>query len=108
MPVNSHPVKRCVRLQRALEERFSSDYLSVEDESHNHGGRVDSHFKVIMVSAEFFGLSRVARHRLLYRCLEGELAQGVHALALKLYTPEEWRAIDPETLVPPACISRMA
>lgn len=44
------------------------------------------------VSEAFEGKTPVARHRLVYNALGGELKQGLHALALKTRTPREARA----------------
>jgi BolA protein len=38
----------------------------------------------------FAGKPRVARHRLVYDALADELRQGIHALAIKAFTPEEF------------------
>ena len=42
-----------------------------------------------MVAAAFAGKSRIARQREVFAVLDDELAGPVHALALKLKTPEE-------------------
>ncbi|PMR76229.1 BolA family protein [Billgrantia endophytica] len=75
---------------QALEPTF----LAVENESHRHTVPVDSetHFKVTLVSEHFQGLMPVKRHQRLYAVLADELAGPVHALALHLYTPDEWEA----------------
>jgi stress-induced morphogen len=55
-----------------------------------HGGAdAETHFRVEVVSDAFNGLPLVARHRLVYAALKTELAQGLHALALKTKTPAE-------------------
>ncbi|KWW10121.1 BolA [Pasteurella multocida] len=75
-----------------LTEAFEPHFLVVENESHMHssGRGANSHFKIVLVSERFDGLSKVARHRQLYQFLADDLAQGIHALALHLYTKEEW------------------
>ena len=66
--------------------------LQLENESHMHAGpRTDSHFKLVVVSESFCGLSKVKRHQRVYQLLQAELEGPVHALALHLYTPEEWQ-----------------
>ena len=70
-------------------------HLEIINESHMHAGpATQSHFKVIVASEDFSGLSPVKRHQLLYRLLKDELAGPVHALALHTYTPDEWRSVD--------------
>lgn len=84
-------VEKCI-LEK-LTERFSPMVLTVENESHKHssGRGAESHFKVVLVSESFELLRAVARHQAVYQTLSDELENGVHALALHLYTPSEWR-----------------
>jgi BolA family transcriptional regulator, general stress-responsive regulator len=69
--------------------------LDVINESELHAGHRgspgtgESHFRLLIVSPKFAGLSRVARHRLVNELLAAELAGGVHALALSTYAPGE-------------------
>ena len=69
--------------------------LDVVNESELHAGHRsspgtgESHFRLLIVSPAFTGLSRVARHRLVNTLLAAELAGGVHALALSTYAPGE-------------------
>lgn len=76
-----------------LTETFAPSVLHIENESHRHssGRGAESHFKVILVSEQFAQQRAVARHRSVYACLAHELENGVHALALHLFTPEEWQ-----------------
>ncbi len=77
------------RLRRAL----SPTHLEVLDDSHLHAGhagaREGRHFTVRLSSARFAGLSRVARHRLVYDSLGPLAAQGVHALAIVAKASDE-------------------
>lgn len=70
------------------------DFLAVENESHRHNvpANSETHFKVTLVARRFEGLMPVKRHQQLYALLADELAGPVHALALHLFTPEEWEA----------------
>lgn len=69
--------------------------LDVINESELHAGHRsspgtgESHFRLLIVSPEFTGLTRVARHRLVNTLLAAELAGSVHALALSTYAPGE-------------------
>ncbi|MCK6554144.1 BolA/IbaG family iron-sulfur metabolism protein [Candidatus Binatia bacterium] len=49
-----------------------------------------NHFEATVVAAEFAGKRLVARHQLVYESLKGAMADRVHALSIKAYTPEEW------------------
>ena len=50
------------------------------------------HFQAVIVSAEFAGLSRVARQQKVNAILKARFDTGeLHALSMKTLTPEEWR-----------------
>ena len=67
--------------------------LEVQDDSHLHAGhagaREGRHFSVRVVSERFNGLSRVARHRLVYDSLNSLMQRGIHALAIDARAPGE-------------------
>ncbi len=71
---------------------LSPSFLEVIDESHMHHDRAgaESHFKVLVVSEVFVGLSRVARQRKIYDILAQPMKEGIHALALRTLTPQEY------------------
>lgn len=51
------------------------------------------HYEATVVASGFADKTRVEQHQLVYGAL-GELMAGpVHALALKTYTPERWKAL---------------
>lgn len=81
------------RITRKLTEAFSPDALQVVDESHLHKGHAgarpegESHFRVRITAAAFSGRSRVEAHRLVYAALAGEIAEGVHAIAIEAKGP---------------------
>ena len=52
-------------------------------------------FSLVMVSPEFTGLTSIKRHRLVNNLLKEEFDAGLHALSLKLKTPEEWDKENP-------------
>ena len=79
-------------LQNALATGLQPERLEVEDDSHLHAGHAGasegSHFTVRIVSRRFDGLSRVARHRLVYDCLDALIGRGgIHALAIDARAP---------------------
>lgn len=83
--------------------------MEVQNESKFHQVPKDSetHFKVILVSEQFSGQSRIMRHRWLNTLLEAELKSGLHALSLHLYTPQEWEKQREKMLNSPACRNRI-
>jgi BolA protein len=81
------------RLSATLSAALSPSALEVQDDSHLHAGhagaREGRHFTVRITSAAFAGLSRVARHRLVYDAARALIAEGIHAMAIEARTPDE-------------------
>lgn len=86
------------RLDRAaiealLRQALEPLELAVRDDSHLHAGhagaREGGHFHVRIVSGRFAGLTRPARHRLVYDALGSLAARGIHALAIDARTPQD-------------------
>ncbi|MFN3888095.1 MAG: BolA family protein [Aquabacterium sp.] len=50
------------------------------------------HFFATIVSAEFDGKNRVARHQRVYQALGDRMRAEIHALSMKTLTPAEWAA----------------
>jgi BolA family transcriptional regulator, general stress-responsive regulator len=81
------------QIETALREALAPLQLEVQDDSHLHAGhagaREGRHFSVRVVSGRFNGLSRVARHRLVYDSLHSLMPRGIHALAIDARAPGE-------------------
>ena len=94
------------QIKNKIEQYFQVIYLKIEDESHMHrGDNVESHFKLTVVSDDFLGKRLIQRHRLLNELLADELEHDIHALALHLYTKDEWENLIEERKSP-ACIHK--
>lgn len=94
-------------IQKSIEAKLAAalrpERLAVINESHLHAGHHHSgsgehgtfdgagetHMRIRIVSAEFSGMSRVARHRRVNDLLAAELAAGLHALAIEAAAPGE-------------------
>jgi acid stress-induced BolA-like protein IbaG/YrbA len=50
------------------------------------------HFEALVVSSEFEGKTRVARHQMVYATLGDRMRQEIHALSMTTLTPGEWAA----------------
>lgn len=80
-------------ITQKLTEAFSPQSLTVEDISHQHEGHAGSrpggqtHYRVYIVSPAFKGKTRLERHRMINQTLAGELAGGIHALAIHAAAP---------------------
>ena len=80
-------------IDTALVAALRPAQLEVQDDSHLHAGhagaREGRHFSVRIVSERFNGLSRLARHRLVYDAVASLIPQGIHALAIEARAPGE-------------------
>lgn len=89
-------------IQSDIEQKLAAlqpTHLQVINESHMHSvpENSETHFKVVLVSESFAKQRAVQRHQKVYALLADELAGPVHALALHLYTPEEWQGQSPDS-----------
>ena len=50
------------------------------------------HFEAVVVSPAFAGKRAVQRHQLVYATLGAAVGNEIHALALQVFTPEEYAA----------------
>ena len=91
------------KIQHKLAEAFDPSHIEVDCESHMHNVPAGSemHFRVVLVSEAFAGVRKVQRHQKVYGALADEMAGPIHALALHLYTAEEWAGQAPES---PQCL----
>jgi BolA family transcriptional regulator, general stress-responsive regulator len=80
-------------IDAAVRAALQPSVLEVIDDSHLHashaGAREGRHFTVRITTERFNGLSRIARHRLIYDSLQLLIPQGIHALAIEAHAPGE-------------------
>lgn len=80
-------------LEKKLSEGLVEPQITIKDESHRHRGHAGAqqggHYDVSVISQSFSGLNRLERHRLIYQIVDERMGAGIHALSLKLQTPEE-------------------
>ncbi|HMM54113.1 MAG TPA: BolA family protein [Candidatus Desulfobacillus sp.] len=68
-----------------ISQGMTCEHLSVDGDGH--------HFYAVIVSPAFEGLSRIQRQQAVYKAMGGRMESGeVHALSMRTFTPEEWRA----------------
>jgi BolA protein len=80
-------------IEARLRARLAATHVEVEDESRLHAGHgaTGGHYRALVVSERFAGLSRVAAQRLVYEAL-GEWMEGpIHAFTVRTATPEQRR-----------------
>jgi BolA family transcriptional regulator, general stress-responsive regulator len=89
-----------LQMRTKLDAAFASSRLEITDDSARHAGHAgakahaakqggaaqgvgETHFDIVIESAAFAGMSRLACQRAVYDVLAEELAGPVHALSLK-------------------------
>ena len=92
-------------IEQTLQQTLDPTVLEVEDQSDQHAGnRSESHFRVVVVSRAFEGKMLIARHRMTQDPLKPAFEQGMHALSLHTYTPEEWLKREDKAPETPPCM----
>ena len=80
-----------MRLNGAL----AISHLELEDDSASHTGHRGNttgggHFRTLIVSDDFSGLSLLERHRLVYSALSDLMGGAIHAFSMKTVTNKEF------------------
>ncbi len=70
-------------IKKNIEQGMATDHLSVVGDG--------QYFEAVVVSEEFSGKSRVQRHQRVYQTLGDRMRGEVHALSMKVFTPQEWQ-----------------
>ena len=83
-------------LAALLRRELDATHVEVRDESARHAGhpgaREGRHFRALIVSPRFEGLSRVRAQKLVYQTLGKRMGSGgIHAFAMTTQTPTVWR-----------------
>lgn len=92
-------------IKETLTRACNVQHLELENESYKHNvpPGSESHFKLTLVSNVFNGKRAVQRHQFVYGALTDQMKK-IHALALHLYTDEEWEARKYESPDSPDCL----
>jgi BolA protein len=84
------------RIEARLRDVLAPVHVEVVDESHLHAGHAGArdgrgHFRVLVVSPRFEGLSKLQAQRLVYSALAEEMSAEIHALSMTTLRPDEWQ-----------------
>ena len=93
-------------IEKKITGALSPSYLSVSNESHMHSvpPGSESHFKLIIVSQNFEGMSRIRRHQTVNKILKEELSDKLHALSMEALTKDEWECKGKVARQSPECL----
>lgn len=87
------PDQRPAAIRERLVNAFAPAVIEVTDDSHKHAGHASAggagHFTVRLVSAAFDGKSTLERHRMVYAALADLMPEHIHALSIRVSTPNE-------------------
>lgn len=99
-------MNRKEELEGLLSTNFKCEFLEVLNESHRHSvpKNSETHFKVTIVTSDFAEKTKVARHQAIYALTQYLMDQGLHALALHTYLPEEWQVLNANSPESPNCM----
>ncbi|OGX27103.1 MAG: hypothetical protein A3D10_03690 [Omnitrophica WOR_2 bacterium RIFCSPHIGHO2_02_FULL_48_11] len=82
-------------IHKILVKELSAVHVAVQDNSAQHAGHAGAkqggHFSVLIIAKNFENKSLVERHRMVYTALQEKMQQGIHALAIQAFTPEEFQ-----------------
>lgn len=92
----TRPEERPETIRAILETALDAECVQIVDDSAMHAGHLGAqggggHYRVLVVSSRFEGLSRVAAQRLVYQALGELMTTDIHALEMRTLTPEQWR-----------------
>jgi BolA protein len=73
---------------------LTPESIEILDDSGQHIGHEGAkggggHYQLLLVSAQFHGVSLPARHRMVYDALSSMMKNEIHALSIKAYAPDE-------------------
>lgn len=81
---------RAQRMHQLLQQAFQPVHLQLVDDSALHSRGSESHFRLLIVSSMFEGLSLVQRHKRVMQVLESEFQSGLHSISQKTISLQEW------------------
>lgn len=82
-------------IRSRLEQGITVTAIEIHDDSHLHAGHAGAragggHYRVRIVSPDFAGENRIARHRRIYAALGDAMRNDcIHALSIVALTPDE-------------------
>lgn len=88
-------MERKTRIISLLTQEFEPSLLELRDDSARHAGHSgaspngETHYDLTIISEKFAGMSKVKRHQAIYRVLDAEFKNGLHALSIKAMQPDE-------------------
>jgi BolA protein len=82
-------------IHHKIRQQLNCVSLKIFNESSKHANHYEavssepSHLKIEIISDDFAGLSKIARHKIVNKLLEKEFQRDLHALSIKTQTVQE-------------------
>lgn len=93
-------------LQQHVTQALQAHTVLIEDNSWRHAGHAAmagkatadalTHIRLVVVSSQFEGVGTLDRHRMVHQALQTAFETHLHALELKVHTPQEWDTLSPQ------------
>ena len=84
-------------ISKKISETISVDFIKIFDYTAQHENHAtfegNFHLSMILVSPDFEGMSLIERHQLIYKVVDEYMHNEIHALTMKIHTPEEYKKI---------------
>jgi len=95
-----------LKIIKILKDAFNPYSLEVINESHKHNvpEGSESHFKLVLVTDIFKGMTLVKRHQTVYKALV-DVMNTIHALSMHLYDLNEYEK-NPDIIDSPDCANK--
>ena len=95
-------------LESQLQKGLEPDLLKVINESPNHNvpPASESHFRVLIVSDKFSGLTLIQRHQMVYNLIAQPIKDKIHAFSQQTLTPKEFEERGGHLPSSPPCVKK--
>jgi BolA protein len=82
-------------ITQKLKTDLGATHVEIIDNSWMHAGHAGSasggsHLAIVVVSPQFEGVPLMERHRRVHQLLKTEMETAIHAMELRVLTPEVW------------------
>ncbi len=87
------------QIKQKLEDALAPEFLEIINESDMHKGHAghdgsgESHYRLKIVSHEFTTCGRIERQRMVYKILDHEIKELIHALSIEALAPDEFYSL---------------
>ena len=95
-------------LESQLRKGLKPALLKVINESFNHNVPLasESHFRVLIVSDKFSGLTLIQRHQMVHDLIAQPLKDKIHAFSQQTLTPKEFEERGGQLPSSPPCVKK--